>query len=178
MKALAAFYKPTENTTLKHFHFRSIYQNEGETFIAFCNRVLLEAKHCSFKCESADCCAEDTAIRDQIIIGMKNNNIRQGALKRSWDLQTLRQEGMKIESAERGGAEIHGEDVYKMGAYSFQKLKNKKNAQEKSDVDNYSRQSTITCYNCGNKTNNIKKHKAVCPAKASNCYKCRRIGHF
>ena len=79
---------------------------------------------------------------------------------------------MKIESAERGGAEIHGEDVYKMGVYSFQGMKNKKKTQEKSDSDNANnRQSPITCYNCGNKTNNIKKHKTVCPAKTSNWMK-------
>lgn len=178
VKTLSVLYKPTENVTLKHFHFRSIIQKEGETFIAFCNRVLLEAKHCSFKCDSAECSAEDTAIRDQIIIGMKNNNIRQESLKRSWDLKTLRQEGMKIESAERGGAEIHGEDVYKMGPYSFQGLKNRKYGHDKVEEDKSNIKTTTTCYNCGNKANNIKKHKTVCPARSSKCFKCQRMGHF
>ena len=50
VEAMSAYYKPTENITLKHFHFRSNIQKDGETFIAFCNRVLLEAKHCNFKC--------------------------------------------------------------------------------------------------------------------------------
>ena len=116
VETMSAFYKPTENITLKHFHFRSNIQKDGEMFIAFCNRVLLEAKHYNFKCTAESCTAEDTAVQDQTIIGLKSNNICQEALKKSWDLDTLRREGMKMKSATRGGAEINGEDIYKMGA--------------------------------------------------------------
>ena len=117
VETMSAFYKPTENITLKHFHFRSNIQKDGETFIAFCNRVLLEAKHYNFKCTAESCTAEETAVQDQIIIGLKSNNICQEALKKSQDtLDTLRREGMKMKSAARGGAEINGEDIYKMGA--------------------------------------------------------------
>ena len=78
---------------------------------------MLEAKHCDFKCTA------DTAVRDQIIIRLKSNDIHQEALKKSWDLDTLQREGMKMESAARGGAEINGEDIYKMGAYLLKSLK-------------------------------------------------------
>ena len=44
VKAMTTYYKPTENITLKHFHFQSNMQKDGETFIAFCNRVLVEAR--------------------------------------------------------------------------------------------------------------------------------------
>ena len=125
VKIMSAYYKPAENITLKHFHFRSNIQIDGETFIAFCNRVLLESKHCSFKCASDNCTAEDTAIRDEIIIGTKDNDIRHKAVKRSWDLETLRREGMKMESASRGDAEFNSENIYKMGIYSFKPMKNK-----------------------------------------------------
>ena len=89
VEAMSAYYKPTENITLKHFHFRSNIQKDGETFIAFCNRVLLEAKHCNFICTAESCTAKDTAVRDQIIIELKSNDIHQEALKKSWDLDTL-----------------------------------------------------------------------------------------
>ena len=46
---MSAYYKPTENIPLKHFHIQSNIQKDGETFIAFCNRVLLKSKHCNFK---------------------------------------------------------------------------------------------------------------------------------
>jgi hypothetical protein len=62
------FYKPTENTTLTNFYFRQLSHNKDETFTSFCNRVESESKHCQFKCQSDDCTAEATAIRDQIVI--------------------------------------------------------------------------------------------------------------
>ena len=99
VQAMSAYYKPTENIISKHFHFRSNIQKDGEMLIAFCNRVLLEAEHCNFKCTAESCTAEDTAVRDQIIIGLESNDICQEALKKPWDLDTLRREGMKMESA-------------------------------------------------------------------------------
>ena len=117
---MTTFYKPTENITLKHFHLRAVNQNEGETFTSFCNRVQKEAKHCDFKCTNAGCTAESVAVRGQIIIGTKENYIRREALKLSWDLLTLMLEGMKLESAAKGGAELDTEaTVNKLGKYSF-----------------------------------------------------------
>ena len=101
---------------LETFHFRSNIQKYSDTFIAFCNRVLLEAEQRNFKCTAKSCAAEDTAVRGQIC---------QEILKKSWDLDTLQREGMKMERAARGGAEINGEDIYKMGAFSFKSLKDK-----------------------------------------------------
>ena len=49
LKTMSAYYKPTENINLKHFHYRSNIQRDGETFIAFCIRVLLEAKALQFQ---------------------------------------------------------------------------------------------------------------------------------
>ena len=68
--------------TLRHFHFWSNMQKDGETFIAFCNCVLLKARHRNFKCTSVDCTAEDITVKDQIIIGLKDNDICQEALTR------------------------------------------------------------------------------------------------
>lgn len=120
------FYKPTENPTLQNYHFRAISQPENETFTAFCNRVMKEAKHCNFNCESLTCTAEEIAIRDQIIIGTREQSIREEALKKSWDLKTLRKEGMQMESAARGGAEMSCEAVNKLGKYSYSNIKKKR----------------------------------------------------
>ena len=61
--------------------FQSNLQKKDQPFVAFCNRAALEAKHCNFDCESPQCTAEETAVRDQIIIGLKDNEIRLEALK-------------------------------------------------------------------------------------------------
>ena len=82
----------------------------------------------------------------------------------------LTKEGMKMESAARGGAEINGEDIYEMGAYLFKSLKDKQSMKE---------EISITCYNCGTKTSApIKRHKVNCPARSVKCYNCQRVGHF
>ena len=62
-----------------------------------------EAKHCQFRCDDINCSVEMIAVRDQIVIGKDNSKVREEVLKFSWDLATLRREGMKIESAVRGG---------------------------------------------------------------------------
>ena len=36
--AIRQYYKPTENLTLKNFHFRELNQNEGEAFPTFCSQ--------------------------------------------------------------------------------------------------------------------------------------------
>ena len=121
------FYKPTENSTLTNFHFRQLIQNKDETFTAFANRVEAEAKHCQLKCAAAACTAENTAIRDQIIIGTSNNAVKEEALLKSWDLATLRKEGMKMESAQKGGIELAGDnDLRRIGKYSNKNTKSQK----------------------------------------------------
>ena len=96
----------------------------SQTFPRFCNRGEAEAKHCNFNCDSDDCTAEKTAIRDQILIGTSNNNIRDEALKQSWELNELRQEGMKMESAARSGAQISNEStLHRIGKYAYSHLK-------------------------------------------------------
>ena len=86
---MRAFYKPTENHTLKNYHFRQLTQGEDETLTAYCNHVESEAKHCQFNCTSEDCTAEATAVRDQILIGTVNSTVRAESLLKSWDLKTL-----------------------------------------------------------------------------------------
>ena len=171
------FYKPTENPTLKNYQFRATSQTENETFTAFCNSVMKEAKHCNFNCESQTCTAEEIAIRDQIVIGTREQSIREEALKKSWDLKTLRKEGMQMESAARGGAEMAGEAINKLGRYSYSNIK-KNRTTEKGPPQNQNRKP-ITCYNCGySVSGSILRHREQCPAKSSKCNKCGKFGHF
>ena len=177
IKSMKDYYKPTENQTLQHFHFRTIAQQSDETFSRFCNRVEAEAKHCNFKCASETCTAGSTAVRDQVIIGTTESSIIDEALKQSWDLKLLRQEGMKMESAARSGAQIAGEshnNLNKIGKYSYSNMKSSHNQQ----YDN--RKQSITCYNCGSKVSgSITKHKEEsCSAKSHICRKCQKSGHF
>lgn len=162
------YYKPTENLTLKNYQFRSLTQGTQEAFPAFCNRVYKDAKHCNFKCHNENCTAEDTAIRDQIIIGTTHDKIREEALKNSWDLQKLRMQGMQIESATKGLQELNNENpVNKMGKYSYKNTKKPEYGKPRS------------CYYCGQdiKTS-VMAHIKNCKAKTSKCNFCDTIGHY
>ena len=88
--------------------------------MAFCNRVSKEAKYFQFNCESRCCTEAEIAVRDQVVIGTKETHIRDEALLKGWDLQTLKLEGMKMESAVKSGAAITaGESLNKIGKYSY-----------------------------------------------------------
>ena len=150
-------------------------QHTDETFTAFCNRVELEASHCYFKCHN-DCTAETIATRDQIIIGTHHQNIHKEALLKSWDLRTLHTEGMKMESACRG-AEIGGENVNKVGKYSYKNTKHNI-ATGKSNKDRNHCKPTITCFYCGNKTSNLTQHRESSKGNNNKCTNCSKIRHL
>ncbi len=170
---MQTYYRPTENLTLKHFKFRSLCQEKGETFIAFCNRVENEAKHCQFHCESTNCTALSTAVRDQIVIGISSEEIREEALKNAWELGLLRKEGMRLESAAKGASEISGEGkinkVY--GKYSRKNQNNRR-------PDSSNKPKPTACFFCGLTGNkqDILIHAKQCTARSSVCTNCNRTG--
>ena len=170
---MQAYYKPTENPTLKFFLFRAITQEKNETFTAFCNRVSMEAKHCHFKCDSDTCSAEDTSVRDQIVIGTINDQIREEALKKSWSLEILRKEGMHMESAAKGASQIAGDGTLnKLGKYSYKNTK-------KKDYKVPLPPKKVNCFYCGlaAERRDIATHSRQCPAKSATCTKCKKVGH-
>ena len=171
---ISLFYKPTENLTLKNFQFRSLSQISGESFISFCNKVERDAKHCHFKCDSHNCSAEATAIRDQIVIGILSDGIREEALKNSWNLSDLRKEGMRLESASKGALEITGDHRVSrvLGKYS------RKNGM-KGDKAKSGNSSKVDCFHCGitGVRSDILTHAKSCPAKTAACSKCGKVGH-
>ena len=173
-RLIKEYYRTTENLTLKNFQFRALTQEHSESFPAFCNRVEKEAKHCSFKCTHNDCSAENTAIRDQIVIGTTDGKIREEALMKSWNLQTLRREGMRMESAAKGGAEMSGEAVNKLGKYSYRSMKQNTHTKQPA------KRTSLTCYNCGKSVSTpIRKHvREDCEAIGVKCRKCDKIGHL
>ena len=173
LQYMRAFYKPTEQPTLKNYQFRDVYQGPAESFTAYCSRVALEAGHCSFKCVHADCTAEETATRDQIVIGTRYQNIREEALLKSWNLPTLRTEGMKMESAMKGGTEIGGEDVNRLGKYSH---KNNKIRPPASTTKQKPRNNA--CYRCGEKYTNFRQHQSICKGLHNTCSNCSKPGHL
>ena len=145
VKKMKEFYKPAQNVTLKNNQFRSISQERDESFQAFCNRVDRESRHCYFKCTSKKCTAEETAVRDQIMIGTNNDIIHEEALLKAWDLKSLRVEGVKMESATKSGLEISGDNVKRIGTYSYNNIRK---ARSKTGQYNTGERKRIRCFYC------------------------------
>ena len=191
IEKMRTYYQPTENPVLANFHFRSLTQQETETFHGFRNRVEKQSKTCYFTCESPTCNADKIAVRDQVVIGTTSSKIRGEALLNSWELGNLRKEGMKIESAVRGDSEITTPDisatVNKVGKYSYKTLRAKAKPQQplpEQPPKQFNRQPRTapkekSCYNCGNPfKGNPLTHLQSCPAKEVTCSNCGRMGHF
>ena len=51
MKKMSERYQPTKNTTLIHFEFHQLRQEDGERFDTFANRVKQSADNCDFFCD-------------------------------------------------------------------------------------------------------------------------------
>ena len=170
LKKMRDFYKPTENTTLRNYEFHQLTQNHGETFRAFCNRIEKEGKTCHFcDCPGAiNCNAEKLAIRDQIVIGTNNEKIREKALFEGWNLESVRQEGMNIESAATGKDTIANAQVNKVGSYSYKNLAKGNNKQDF--------RKKKKCFRCGEDFS--MEHLRVCAGKNHKCKNCHKPGHL
>ena len=105
---LKARYKPSQNTTLAHYEFHKLKQQSLESYDAFFNRVKHEASFCQFTCGPA-CTVKDTLIRDQVIYGVSDDDIRKNALNEQWPIADLQSKGRKIEAATYGAAKIKKE---------------------------------------------------------------------
>ena len=173
---MQAYYKPTENSTLGNYEFRQLHQNRGEAFHAFCNRIEKEGKTCTFcECDKDSACTSTAnAVRDQIVIGTDMEKIRERALLKGWNLENLRKEGMKMESASRGEDSMSSGSINKVGAYSFTNLRNQRENPNNQAAGNTSGKKQ--CYRCGEKFS--KNHMQSCRATSAKCGKCHKVGHF
>ena len=159
----------SSNVTLANFKFRKLNQEQGESLDLFIIRVKKEAQSCDFSCESANCSVRDVLIRDQILIGTINDEIRRQVLKEQWKLADLEKNGRALEAATKGAAEIKIKEepqsevnrIPKPGKYS-----KKKSVKESS---------WKKCQNCSSsKCEGGKK----CPGNKATCFSCNQKGHF
>lgn len=177
VEALQKRYKPTKNTTLSNFEFHKLEQREEESFDLFVNRVRHEAAACEFKCNE-NCTVQDILVRDQIIFGTLNDEIRKNALKQQWNLQDLILNGRTLEAASTGASKIASNNrlpadqnsdirkVRKPGKYS-----RKKKAHDRLK----GKPPKLTCSKCSSKSCDGGKS---CPGKNIVCFACKKKGHF
>ena len=167
-------YKPTRNTTLANFEFHKLRQREGERFDDFVNRVKKEAGNCEFSCSHDDCDVPDTLIRDQVVIGTINDEIRRNALKDQWSLEELSIHSRPLEAASRGAKKITSGERFE--ALEINKLSGKYSRKTRL------RQQQGETYNTDRKACEKYKSKSCrggkeCFAYDKSCFVCGKQGH-
>lgn len=167
-------YKPTRNYTLFNYEFHRICQHSDKIFDTFVHRLKHEAKSCKFACSSQTCNIPDIMVRDQIIVGTKNDDIRKNSLKNQWDLNTLIENGRKLEAASHTAQVIAddsptdaGVSRVKPGKYSRKSKRNKPKVSAQMPKSQ--------CFTCSSK---LCHGGSKCPASQLSCFACGKPGHF
>ena len=167
-------YKPTQNQTMAHYKFHRLSQGIDQSFDSFVNEVKKQAKSCAFTCKGKDCSVADTLIRDQVIIGVRDDEFRKIALKEEWDLLELEDHGRRAEAALIGAAKLGEQRDYKVERLKPGKYSRKAVARENMSQQKTPAREQFSCYRCCRQRCNVEK----CPALKSQCHVCNKKGHW
>lgn len=151
IKAIRNFLKGKKNVIYERAVFNSTCQHEEESF----DEYLIKLQELIETCEYG--AFRDDLLRDRIVIGIKNRDIRKKLLTKP-DL-TLEQTI----------------DICKIDEVTVQRLKNLEQDESKSINKIEKKQFLKICKFCGNKHKFI---KGSCPAYGKNCNKCGGKNHF
>lgn len=160
--AVLAHFRPSVNTTSERHKFRQLKQQEQETVTAFLGRLRAKVELCEFDSTKVDTIANGQ-IRDQLIVGLRNNDVRRELLKEPQ--LTLARAVSKAVAFE---ASISDSSLYEetpppsiVNEVRQSSSSNKRNAGK--------------CKYCGRHHTRGKQH---CPAAESQCSHCHKTGHF
>lgn len=112
------YFSPKLNITFERYKFHKILQNDGETIDEYITRLRLQAQNCEFEQLS------DSILRDQLILGIKNDSLRTKLLSEDITLEKAIKICQATELAQKQTAEIHSE--HEKNIYLVQKTDNKK----------------------------------------------------
>ena len=163
----------SNNSTLANYKFRQLTQESDESFDQFVIRTKKESQGCAFKCASTTCTVKDTLVRDQIILGTKDDDIRRTALHEQWDLTTLVAKGRSLEAATAGADKIKTEMNLDNNVARLKPKRYSRKFDRKSRSGNGS--AKVKCDTCSNPR--CKGDKS-CPGKTITCHDCDKKGHY
>ena len=181
IKKLKLYYEGGRNKTLANYEFHKLTQTSSQSFDAYVTLVKREASKCDFACASNTCNVRDTLVRDQIIIGTSNDEIRKNSLKNQWGLEDLIKNGRALEAASRGAKQIKDEQepsvarIKKPGKYS-RKFK-KKTATQPTLTSKTKPGERTSCTTCSNRNCRGGKH-CLAQEQKIECFECGKEGHF
>ena len=158
LKKFNEYVEPQINQIFEICMFYRRYQQEHESFERYVNNIKTMSKRCDFTNITVD-----EIIRDKIINGMRNNNLRKSLITRSnLTCEML----IKICRAEDISQE-QSTTLKTKETINYINSKPKKHYQEK--------RKEIKCRYCGG-IHQFKKE--LCPAYGKTCAKCNRMNHY
>ena len=80
--AILAYFRPAVNTTAERHKFRKMMQRDDETVTSFVGRLRAKVELCEFASTTVDSVVNGQ-LRDQLVAGIKTNDIRKELLKHS-----------------------------------------------------------------------------------------------
>lgn len=146
------YFIPRVNVTFERYKFHKIFQCDNETIDELMSRLRLQAQNCAFEN------LIDGMLRDQLILGIKNDELRTRLLSQDITLEQAIVKCKATEIAQQQTAHITQETEK---GVSFVRKQSKAN-------------NVITdCRNCA-KTHKLRK----CPAFRHKCKICSKENHF
>ena len=185
VKLMQERFKLSSNTTMANFKFRGLKQKSAESFNQFVIRLKHESTTCNFSCSSNDCDVHATLLRDQILFGTHNDDIRRHALHEQWNLEDLIKNGRSLEAATQGANKIkpskyanpteetsHGTLRTQPKKYSRKSKQHNKlrKPQQTTSTTNSSQCQTCSARECKGNTN--------CSGRNVTCFSCNKKGHY
>ena len=184
VKALQERFKLSSNTTLANFKFRGLKQNSGESFNQFVIKLKHESMTCNFSCAHNDCDVQATLLRDQILFGTHNDDIRRHALHEQWNLEDLIKNGRSLEAATQGADKIkpnrhsnipvepnHG--ILRTQPKKYSRKSRQFNSLRKPQKN--TSQNTSQCQTCSSRDCKGNLH---CSGRNVTCFSCNKRGHY
>ena len=177
-----------ENIMVARVHLQQMRQDRDEPIRAFAARLRGQAGVCNYrvKCPSATCNAtvdySDTMIRDVLIRGLNDEEIRLDVLGESRQDMSL-EDALRFveakESGKRSAGRLHFEDGTTTVTAATSTYRRREKLALRSSPSG-SKGSTSTCGYCGKSGHGSSRQErlAKCPAYGKKCTKCSMAHHF
>lgn len=181
VQAFNQYCEPRKNIIFQRYKFGCCIQQEGQSFDDFLTELKILAATCEYK-------EEDNMIRDRIVFGVKDPEIKDKLLTISNLTMDKAEEICKTTEATKQelqematSSEVHmvkmkstdngkGKNLTKTNNNKYVKNKNVKGVYKKSDSD---KNNEYNCKKCG------RKHKPrECFAFGKMCSICKKMNHF
>nr|XP_029711617.1 uncharacterized protein K02A2.6-like [Aedes albopictus] len=178
---LEAFFNPTPLEISENFRFKCRRQGDKDAASPdeSIDEYLVALRRIAVTCNFGQYL--ETALRNQLVFGIRRNDIRSRLLeRRQLTLQDAREIAVSMELSKKGGAEIEGgqgkQEVHKVQHQPGKRNKSKVkiNEGEKRFTPRGAGASDVSCYRCGEKS-----HLAnTCKHKHTECKFCGLKGHL